>query len=445
MQLKHLLQGFAKKVTAIFALRVLGAILGLGFQTLLARLLGAEKTGIYFLALTITTTGMILSRAGLDNFLLRSISKFANQKDSYNISSISQKSIKIVFWLALFYSLIIIVSADWVSENIFTQPQLRDPLRIMAFSILPGSLLALHSEMLKAIREIERSAFIQVIGIPVFCLLLYRPLIYFGSIEGLSITYVFASISVCLISLKFWNSSTFLSKNLTSKNKLENFSTKSILQDSFPFFWITLLSLLMNSVDILLLGIWVDTKVVGIYGIVTRISTLSIFILVAVNSVFAPEFASLYAQKDIISLEKLVQKATRLMILLTLPIFILIFTFPSQILGFFGEDYKSGASALIIVTIGQLINVATGSVGCILMMTGHEKLMQYNVILSLFVNVGLNIFLIPRYGLTGAAISSSLGLILMNLVSAALVHKKLSILTFPIYVPSFIKNRACEN
>jgi O-antigen/teichoic acid export membrane protein len=385
---------------------------------------------------------MILSRVGLDNFLLRSISKFADQKDIDKISSICKKSIEIVIYASIFYSLIILVSADWISKNIFTQPQLTNPLRIMAFSILPGSLLALHSEMLKAIREIERSTFIQVIGIPIFCLFLCGPLIYFGSVEGASITYVFASILVCLISLKFWQSSTFFSKNVSLylKDTLENFSTRSILQDSFPFFWITLLSLLMNSVDILLLGMWVDTKVVGIYGIVTRISTLSIFILVAVNSVFAPEFASLYARKDIISLEKMVQKATRLMIILTLPIFTLIFMFPSQILCFFGEDYRSGSSALVIVTIGQFINVATGSVGCILMMTGHEKLMQYNVILSLVVNVGLNIFLIPKYGLTGAAISSSLSLILMNLVSAALVHKKLSILTFPVYIPSFVKN-----
>jgi O-antigen/teichoic acid export membrane protein len=439
VQLKNLLQGFAKKVSVVFILRIFGAILGLGFQALLARLLGAEKTGIYFLTLTFATTGMILSRVGLDNFLLRSLSKLADQKDLSKISLICRKSIEIVIYASIFYSFIILVGADWISENIFAKPQLINPLRIMAFSILPGSLLALYSEMLKAIRKIERSTFIQVIGIPLFCLLLGGPLIYFGSIEGALIAYVFASISVCLISLRFWKSSGFFSKNLISKDALVNFSTRSILRDSFPFFWIALLSFLMNSVDTILLGIWMDAKVVGIYGIVTRISTLSVFILVAVNSVFAPEFASLYARNDIISLEKLVQKATRIMIVLTLPIFILIFAFSSQILSFFGEDYISGSLALIIVTIGQLINVATGSVGCILMMTGHEKLMQYNVILSLVLNVGLNILLIPKYGLNGAAISSSLSLILMNLVSAVLVHKKLSILTFPAYVPSFLK------
>jgi O-antigen/teichoic acid export membrane protein len=447
VQLKHLFQGSVKKVSVIFILRIFGAILGLGFQALLARLLGAEKTGIYFLALTFTTTGMILSRVGLDNFLLRSISKLTDQKDLSKISLICRRSIEIAVYASIFYSLTIIVSADWISKNIFTQPQLTNPLRIMAFSILPGSLLALYGEMLKAVREIERSTFVQVIGMPIFCLSLGGPLIYSGSIEGASIAYVFASISVCLISLKFWQGSDFFSKKPILKDASENlstrknFSTRSILKDSFPFFWIALLSLLMNSVDTILLGIWVDAKVVGIYGIITRISTLCIFILVAVNSVFAPEFASLYARKDIISLEKLVQKATRIMIVLTLPIFISIFAFSSQILSFFGADYISGASALIIVTIGQFINVATGSVGCILMMTGHEKLMQHNVIFSLILNVGLNIFLIPRYGLNGAAISSSISLILMNLVSAALVHKKLSILTFPVYVPSFLKIR----
>jgi O-antigen/teichoic acid export membrane protein len=81
VQLKHLFQGSVKKVSVIFTLRIFGAILSLGFQALLARVLGAEKTGIYFLTLTFATTGMILSRVGLDNFLLRSISRLADQKD----------------------------------------------------------------------------------------------------------------------------------------------------------------------------------------------------------------------------------------------------------------------------------------------------------------------------------------------------------------------------
>jgi O-antigen/teichoic acid export membrane protein len=437
VQLKRLINGFSVKVSANFVLRIFGAILGFGFQTLLARLLGAEKTGIYFLAMTFTSIGMILSRVGLDNFLLRSIARYTEPANQINVLIICKKSIKIVVYLSICYSVIILISADWISENLFTQTQLANPLRIMALSILPGSLLALHSEMLRAIREVERSTFIQVLGIPIFCILLCEPLIYFRSVEGASATYVIASILVCILSIKFWKNSTLFPKILPSSDASKKFSTQSILQDSFPFLWITLLNLLMNSVDILLLGIWEDPKVIGIYGIVTRISTLSIFVLVAVNSVFAPEFASLYARKDIISLEAMARKATGLMLILTLPIFISIFTFSSQILSLFGEEYTRGALALSIVTIGQFINVATGSVGCILMMTGHEKVMQYNSILCLIANIALNIFLIPKYGLTGAAISSSLSLISMNLISAALVYKKLSILTFPTYVPSF--------
>jgi O-antigen/teichoic acid export membrane protein len=439
VQLRRLLQGFTKKASAIFILRIFGAVLAFGFQTLLARLLGAEKTGIYFLAVTFTSIGMILSRFGLDNFLLRSIAKYPDPKNQVNVFAICQKSIQIVVFSSIICSILILLISDWISNEIFTQPQLTNPLRIMALSILPGSLLALHSEMLRAIREIERSTFVQVIGIPLFCLLLCSPLIYFGSIEGATTTYVIASILIYLLSLKFWKNSTLFSEKVLLKDALKNFSTRSIIQDSLPFFWITSLNLLMNSVDIILLGIWVDTKIVGIYGIITRISTLSTFVLVATNSVFAPEFALLYAQKDIISLEKLARKATGLMIILTLPIFILIFIFSSQILGLFGKDYTIGASALIIVTIGQFINVATGSVGCLLMMTGHEKLMQYNVILSLALNLSLNVILIPKYGLMGASMSFSASLILMNLISAAIVYEKLSIITFPIHIPRLSK------
>ena len=88
------------------------------------------------------------------------------------------------------------------------------------------------------------------------------------------------------------------------------------------------------------------------------------------------------------------------------------------------------------LSAGQFVNVATGSVGYLLMMCGHEKLMRNNIAFAAFFNVVMNLILIPTLGINGAAISTATSLALMNLVSVVLVQRKLSIVTVPLLARS---------
>ena len=68
-----------QKSSGVFALRVAGAILAFALTVTMARLLGAEGTGLYYLALSIVSFAVILSRLGLDNVLLRFAAAYAEQ------------------------------------------------------------------------------------------------------------------------------------------------------------------------------------------------------------------------------------------------------------------------------------------------------------------------------------------------------------------------------
>jgi O-antigen/teichoic acid export membrane protein len=82
--------------------------------------------------------------------------------------------------------------------------------------------------------------------------------------------------------------------------------------------------------------------------------------------------------------------------------------------------------------LGQLVNALTGSVGCLLLMTGREKLMQLNLVGVVIFSVLINIMVIPRFGIVGAAVTSSLSLVILNGVSVALVYQKFSIIISPL-------------
>ncbi len=82
---------------------------------------------------------------------------------------------------------------------------------------------------------------------------------------------------------------------------------------------------------------------------------------------------------------------------------------------------------LVILALGHFIYVATGPVGYLLLMTGHEKVERNNVFLSAGISILLGLLLIPPYGIVGAAVATVIALVFKNLNSVRLVRKYLSI------------------
>src|SRR3989304_8277959 len=154
----------------------------------------------------------------------------------------------------------------------------------------------------------------------------------------------------------------------------------------------------------LMLGMFRPEAEVGIFNVAVKISTSTIFTLIAINTVAAPKFAEFYGGKDIRGLKKFVQQSTKLIFWTSFPILLVIAFFPSFILGIIGEEFKAGVFALLLLTIGQFISSISGSVGILLNMTGKQKVYQYIMIATAVLNIILNVLMIPKYGINGPAI-----------------------------------------
>jgi O-antigen/teichoic acid export membrane protein len=104
--------------------------------------------------------------------------------------------------------------------------------------------------------------------------------------------------------------------------------------------------------------------------------------------------------------------------------------FNQWFLSLFGEEFKTGSIALIILCFIHLINSAVGSVGIIMQMTGKQKQYQYIAIISLGINLLLNFILIPQYGINGAAIATAISLSLWNVSGCIYLKRKENIRTY---------------
>ena len=103
--------------------------------------------------------------------------------------------------------------------------------------------------------------------------------------------------------------------------------------------------------------------------------------------------------------------------LATFPLYLVLAIFPAVILGIFGSRYTAGASALTVLSLAMLINLGTGNVTVVLLMGGKSSWSAINAGAALIANVGLNLLLVPRIGILGAAIAWSASIAMDNVTA----------------------------
>jgi O-antigen/teichoic acid export membrane protein len=205
------------------------------------------------------------------------------------------------------------------------------------------------------------------------------------------------------------------------------FDTRRLFRTSIPVLMVTSMNLVMGWTDILVLGIWGENSEVGIYGICMRIALLSTVVLAAINVVIAPRFAALHAAGSVDALRRLAQHSAFWTLAVAAPGVLFLLLAPDLILWLFGPQFQQGITVLRILALGQLVNVATGPVGTLLLMTGHEKMIRNIIAVSATLNLLGNLSLVPFWGAVGAAASTAFSLAFMNVLSLIIVRKKLSI------------------
>jgi len=417
-------QEVVRKASAVFLLQVVGAGFGFLLNILLARLFGAQGAGFYYLTLTVMMIATVFGRMGLDNTVMRFIAINFQKRAWHKIAGIYRYSMGLAATISLLVTGIVFVTANWIAESIFSEPALISIIRIMSLGIIPSVLLILHAQAFKGLHRSALAILISSVAASGLNIALLIPLSRLFGTDGIAIAYVTAQVILLLVSAIVWRHLV-----INPQAQKATFDMKLLIFTSLPLFWVASMSLVMKWTDTFMLGIWTDAGEVGIYGVAVRTAFLTSFVLSAVNSVVAPKFATLYEEGNLPALGKLARNSALLMTLLVLPLLVAFIFFSNQILAIFGEEFVRGDTALAILACGQFVNVATGSVGHLLIMSGHERIFRTNIVFGAILNVVLNFLLIPRFGLAGAAAATATATMAMNLRAVLLAKKYLGIST----------------
>ena len=182
--------------------------------------------------------------------------------------------------------------------------------------------------------------------------------------------------------------------------------------------------------DILLVGGLATTTVAGIYAASSRLIVVGGFALGAVITAISPLISSALAVRDHARAETLFQTTTWWLMLPSWPVYLVLAIFAPTVLRLLGADYLPGQVVLTSLSLAMLLNMATGPVSTVLLMGGYSGWNLANTGIAVVASVGLNVLLVPRFGLTGAAIAGAVSIVCVELASAIEVRILLHLTPF---------------
>lgn len=185
-------------------------------------------------------------------------------------------------------------------------------------------------------------------------------------------------------------------------------------------------SALLQRLDIVIVAILQGPAEAAVYTAATRFLVLSQFGSAAVARASQPRLTELLAVKDMRGTSIVYQGTTAWLVLLNWPIYLLVLVFGQQALGLFGHSYKAGYTVMVVLCVATLIGTLMGQVDMLLVTAGKSSWSMWNGLLQLGANVGLDLWLIPRHGILGAAIAWAVAITIGNvvpLIQLALVTK----------------------
>lgn len=393
----------------------IGRLIAFLTTVFVVRALGAELYGVYTLGKKIFDLIFIFSVFGLDLAMVKFISacrETGNQKALY-------ESLYTTFVLGTALSTgmgiaVMLTSRLW--ENIFSIPQLGYVMFILGISIPFFVFLTLSSSYFRAEKRLSYSAYLISLLLPAVKMILVFGLLLAGLklkalLYGILLSSIISSlVAVNMMKRKFGVNPGQSLKDFRKERALTIVRFSSVLTAA-QFF-----GELMTKVDVYMIGYILLATDVGIYGVVLEIGLLFSTVLTAFNTIFAPIISGEWEKGEKDRIESLYKFESKMVLLLVFPLALFIFLYPDVILSLFGQDFEGGATALILITAGQLFNCAVGGAGYVLIMTGKQKIHLINSFIFLNLNIVLNLLLIKKYGITGAAAAASTSLVLVNLV-----------------------------
>jgi len=406
---------------------VLAAIIAYLTKLVLVRNLSVEDYGLFFAVLTFVLIFSVFRSLGLNQGLARFIADYNIKKKYREIKSLIAGAFVIQLIVALIMVAFLWIFSDFLALNYFKDARASSLLKLLSL-YLPLSIVYINfTSIFQGFKKSKLFSlgqstvnFFVLIG-SVFGL--WLGLEVFAPVIGYLGTYVVFFFIFIMLILKTFGYFKYKHKNFVLENK-------KLIIFSLPLMITSFGALFITYFDTLLLTYFDTLTVVGIYNIIYPTALLLTMIGSALGVILLPIITELWEQKNKIHIASALQIINKYILIICLPIIITLMIFSDDLVRiFFGQEYLSGVVAFNILLIGALFNVFMGIYNQIQIALKQQNKIMKIYLLGSILNIALNIILIPKYSLNGAAIASTMSLLMMMILSIIYTSKKIRIIS----------------
>ena len=413
-----------KKVAKGAGIAFIGTGIGMGFAYLcalaVARYLGPTDYGLISLASAITTIVSTIILIGIHQGVLRYVSFYKGKKDENRIKGVIVSALEILLPLGIISAIVLFLFSDIISVSIFDDPNLTPILKIFSISIPFSVLFFVFNNAVYGFQEVKYAVYSNQIFQNSCRLFLLVILLLLGlGVYGAAFAYTFAIIATAFAAFYYLNKifPAFSRKIKAIPMKRELFSF------SWPLMFAGTLALVMSWIDTLMIGYFLTSYNVGIYRASLTTASLLLIVPSSFISIFYPVITELFSQTKMTELKEINTTVTKWILLFVFPLGLLMILFSKQILYIlYGTEYMAGGVSLVILSFTYLIISVFRPTSHIIWAVGRTKLVMVNTLVGATIDVALNLWLIPIYGINGAAIATAISIAIVDMLAFVEVY-----------------------
>lgn len=396
-----------------FAGTLVNKILSFAFILFIARLITTKEMGLYYQGMMVAQVLFTFSTLGLDAGVLRFVSIYRGQGAADRVKGTVLSALAVAGPVSIISGILIYLFSDLISLHFFHDPSFESVLKLFSltipFLVIGNIFIAVtHGFKLMQYKMFCESGELVARFLLSFLLLFILGLGFNGVILSCVVSILF---SACLA---YYFTSKLLSKY--EKKIGPVFEFRQLITFSVPQSFSELFIILTVSIDTLMIGYFRTSDEVGVYNIAMGMAIFGLIISESFRIIFAPIIADLHNRKDVVQLNDLFKLVTRWIFTISLIPFLFFILFPVPILSIFGKDFTAGSTCLIIISIGFLVSSAVGPANYMVLMSGRSFISFLNHLVALILNIALNYILIPKYGITGVAISKAISIAALDII-----------------------------
>jgi len=386
----------------------------------LARLLGPNLYGIYGVVLAIISIVNIILTEGTS----KAISKYISAGEDAEIVKRTVFRLQFIFVLIIFCLYQLLVS---VFTKLLRDPNLTSYLRVAGFITIPYGLLAVFVGYFNGLRNFKEQTVIHIIY-SLSKLFFVFALVFCGfSLMGVFIGFALAPL------MGFWKGLA-----VSGIGKKDSFDWKKMISFAWPLVVFAAVFYFLTSIDLFAVKAILKSDLeTGFYNAASTLAKIPFLIFGTVNSFLFPIISNFLSKNNLEMVRYYIKETLRQITLLIMPGVFLIASSSKNLVSFvFSNQYLSASQPLIILIFGFAFLTIFSLLSSVIAGSGKPKIPMIIIIISTIVSLMLNIFLVPLYGLNGAAIATTAACLLGLIISGFLVFKKFNAL---MDLKSFLK------